>query len=184
MKRFPFILVLLLGVCFGIASCGDDEKKDSWREANDKWFQEQINRKEDGRNYYKMVTAPWDNRGQVLIHWFNDTMLTKDNLRPLYSSTVDLKYIGRIYDGTPFDSSFLNKTPADSIFRCTLNGDLIEGWALAVTQMHVGDSCKIIIPYNLGYGSTSRGTVIKAYSMLEFDIKLVDIYRYERKSDR
>ena len=50
--------------------------------------------------------------------------------------------------------------------------------------MHVGDSCKIIIPYNLGYGSTSRGTVIKAYSMLEFDIKLVDIYRYERKSDR
>ena len=69
--------MLLLGVCFGIASCGDDEKKDSWRETNDKWFQEQINRKEDGRNYYKMVTAPWDNRGQVLIHWFNDTMLTK-----------------------------------------------------------------------------------------------------------
>ncbi|MBR5728363.1 MAG: FKBP-type peptidyl-prolyl cis-trans isomerase, partial [Muribaculaceae bacterium] len=98
----------------------------------------------------------------------------------LYSSTVDLKYRGMLYDATPFDSSYLSTSPADSIVRLQVgNSGLIEGWSLGLMQMHVGDSCRIVIPYNLGYGSYEQGSVIKPFSMLVFDIKLQDIYAYE-----
>lgn len=45
-------------------------------------------------------------------------------------------------------------------------------------NMRVGDSARIVIPYNLGYGSSNSG-VIKPYSTLVFDLKLVDIPYYE-----
>lgn len=184
MKRFPLILIALMGLFLGFASCGSDEEEDSWRETNEEWFNQQKNLQEGGRNYYKLVTATWDSRAQVLLHWFNDTMLTRNNLKPLYSSTVDVKYKGWIYDGTPFDSSYLRKSPADSLMRFTINLDVIEGWGVALTQMHVGDSCRVVIPYSLAYGSTSRGTIIKPYSMLVFDIKLANIYKYETQNNR
>ena len=62
-----------------------------------------------------------------------------------------------------------------------VNSNMVEGWALGVMQMHVGDSCRIVVPYNMGYGSYSRGSVIKPFSTLVFDIKLKDIYAYEVK---
>ena len=46
--------------------------------------------------------------------------------------------------------------------------------------MHIGDSVRVVIPYNVGYGTTADGSV-KAYSNLEFDLKLVGIPFYETK---
>jgi len=45
--------------------------------------------------------------------------------------------------------------------------------------MHVGDSCRIVVPYTMGYGSYDMGTILQPYSMLQFDLKLVDIYAYK-----
>jgi len=47
--------------------------------------------------------------------------------------------------------------------------------------MHVGDSCRIVIPYTMGYGSYDMGTILQPYSMLQFDLKLVDIYAYKNQ---
>ncbi|MBR2147778.1 MAG: FKBP-type peptidyl-prolyl cis-trans isomerase [Muribaculaceae bacterium] len=91
---------------------------------------------------------------------------------------VDVKYHLRLYDGTPIDSSFLSTSPADSLFRCRLNTGVIEGWGIAIPRMHIGDSCRVIIPYNVGYGTKASGE-IKPYSTLQFDIKLVGIPYYE-----
>ena len=44
--------------------------------------------------------------------------------------------------------------------------------------MHIGDSCRVIIPYIVGYGTTASGD-IKPFSTLQFDIKLVGIPKYE-----
>ena len=44
--------------------------------------------------------------------------------------------------------------------------------------MNVGDSVEIIIPYNMGYGGSQTG-IIKPYSTLIFNLKLVDIPYYE-----
>ena len=54
--------------------------------------------------------------------------------------------------------------------------NLIDGWAAAVCNMNVGDTAEVIVPYALGYGTTSSGSV-PAYSNLKFNIRLVDIYK-------
>lgn len=168
-------IMLAMSAVSCLGSNDVEDKYKDWREANDEWFAQQ----KANTDYYMSYTLPWDNNRQVLIHWFNDTMLTRDNLRPLYTSTVDLKYRGMDKDGLAFDSSYLSKNPADSLVRFDLSStSYIEGWAAAITRMHVGDSCRVVIPYTLGYGS-SQVNELQPYTHLVFDIKLVDIYHYE-----
>jgi len=175
-------MVLVLGSVLTSCFKDDDEKIANdyaeWREANTAWFNEQEALTVNGSKYYTAVTAPWDPNAKVLIHWFNDTSKTKDNLKPKFTSMVDVKYYLRLYDGTAIDSSYLSTSPGDSIFRCRLNSGVIEGWAIAVPKMHIGDSCRVLIPYIVGYGTTSSGD-IKPFSTLQFDIKLMGIPKYE-----
>ncbi|MBR6249256.1 MAG: FKBP-type peptidyl-prolyl cis-trans isomerase [Muribaculaceae bacterium] len=186
MKKLLYTCMLvgalaMMTSCLGSTNVEDEYKE--WREANDRWYTEQalLTDPATGMKYYKQVTAVWDPAATVLIHWFNDTTLNRGNLRPLYSSTVDVKYRGMTKDATPFDSSYLRTTPADSVLRCQLNNGVIEGWALALTHMRVGDSCRVVIPYALGYGAYKRSNVVLPYTALVFDMKLVDIYGYETK---
>jgi FKBP-type peptidyl-prolyl cis-trans isomerase FklB len=172
MKKFLFSVMLALVAVTSLESCLnsiEDEYKD-WRLSNDSWYQQQLN-----SGQYTLLTAPWDPSATTLIRWHNDTMLTKDNLKPLITSTVDAKYYLRLYDGTPVDSSY---TATDSIYRSIVNQN-VEGWMIALTRMHVGDSCTIVIPYQQGYGSVKRSNVLLPYSNLIFDVKLVDIYKYK-----
>lgn len=163
------VTVTMLDSCLGKSV--EDEYKD-WREKNDAWFQQQIS-----SGQYTLLTAPWDPSARTLIRWHNDTMLTKDNLKPLITSTTDVKYRLTLYDGTPVDSSYYLTSPADSIYRSVVNQN-VEGWMIALTHMHVGDSCTVIIPYQQGYGSTKKSDDLVPYSNLIFNMKLVDIYKY------
>lgn len=185
MRKILYAITLVATV-MGFTSClgktVEDEYKD-WRKANDEWFtQQSFMLDDDGKLYYEVVTAPWDPNAKVLMHWFNDRALTKENLSPIYSSIVDVKYKGCLYNGTPFDSSFVSTIPRDSVARFALGnsstGNVIEGWGIALPMMHVGDSCRIIINYQQGYGTYTAGT-IKPFSVLQFDVKLDDIYKYE-----
>ncbi len=176
MRKLLLIIgtMAMLGITFSSCLKNDvEDKYKDWRKANTEWYEQQ----RANKTYYTTVTAPWDPNGQVLLHWYNDTMLTRDNLKPHITSGVEVIYRGMLYDATPFDSSYLY---TDSISQFQLN-NTIEGWMLGVSQMHVGDSCRIIVPYTLGYGSYSQGSVIKPFSTLVFDIKLKDIYAYEVK---
>jgi len=165
-----FMAVTMLDSCLGKNVY--DEYKD-WREKNDEWFS-----KQEASGQYTKLIAPWDPSACVLIRWHNDQQLTKDNLVPLLSSTVDVKYRVRLYDGTPVDSSYYLTSPADSIYR-TMVSQNVEGWMIALTRMHVGDSCTVVVPYQQAYGSTKRSEVLLPYSALIFDMKLVDIYKYK-----
>lgn len=176
-KLLPLFALIIAGSlltsCLNDKSVEDEYKE--WRQQNVDWYNAQSMR----TDYYKVVNAPWDPTANVLIHWHNDTNLTRNNLRPLFTSTVDVKYYGTLSDGTPFDSSYKSTNPRDSIFRVRLSNGVIEGWSLGVTQMRVGDSCRLVIPYQLGYGIYGAGDAIKPFTTLVFDIKLDDIYGYE-----
>ena len=182
MKKFPFFALALIA-CIAIVSCKSEEetweKYADWREINNEWLKEQENLTVDGGLYYQKLSPNYDQGNYILIHWFNDREDTKDNLSPYYTSTVDVKYIGRLYNDEPFDSSYNNTTYGDSIFRTQVNG-VIAGWTTALQQMHVGDSVEIIVPYQSGYGASSSG-IIDPYSNLKFNIKLVDIPYWEAK---
>ncbi len=178
MKKLPFALMACLLMCL-LGSCLSDSSNDidtDWRDANIAWWQTQLT----NTSYYTRVEAPWDSATGVLMHWFNDTTLTKDNLKPLYTSMVDVKYHVSLYNGEPLDSSYLRTSPADSVYRTRLSSGVITGWPVAISKMHIGDSCQVIIPFSMGYGVSDYMT-IKAYSMLVYNIKLVGIPAYETK---
>ena len=182
MKIKKSLICLIPATVAALSSCSFDDNNDStweqyaeWRQINEQWLDEQASLTgPDGKPLYTKVVPAWNENAYVLMHWYNDTMVTKDNLRPLYTSTIDVKYIGRLYNDEPFDSSYLNTQPADSIYRCLVSTN-IPGWVIAMERMHVGDSVSLLIPYAQGYGSSSAGSLIKPYSALQFDIKLVDI---------
>lgn len=176
----PLIAMAIMAVT--LIACNDKDENTwddykEWRDLNDAFFKEQQFKIVDGANYYQTLTPAWNTSAQILIRYFNDRKLTEGNLSPLLNSTVDVKYIGRLYNGEPFDSSYTMTLNGDSIYRTAVNS-LIEGWTIALQEMRVGDSVQVVIPYSLGYGSKTTG-VIKPYSTLVFDIKLVDIPYYE-----
>lgn len=176
MRKLPFLLLLAVisAIFISCSTTDDTEKYADWRSKNAAWLNEQMNKKNaDGTPYYTKLVADWDKQAYILIKYFNDTKLTENNLSPFYTSTVDVKYIGRTYDDVAFDSSYLFTSPADSIYRSQVQ-DFIGGWAIALVNMHVGDSCELIVPYQSAYG-TAGTTNINPYSNLKFNVKLVGV---------
>ncbi len=186
MKKLIIILALLsASIAFiSLQSCTSEEKTTwekytEWREFNQNWLTElQAKTNSDGTPYYEVVIPRWNNGAFVLVHWFNDRKETEGNLSPLYTSTVDVRYRLHLADGTPADSSDnVTAYGAKGVFRTDLTS-VIQGWPIALEQMHCGDTVEVIIPYQVGYGSQNMGTILP-YSNLRFNIRLVDIPYYE-----
>lgn len=166
---------MLLGTLV-MAACHDDESKNwtdyaDWREANDEWLREQVL---SGK--YEKITPDWNEELSVYMRYLNNRELTEGNLTPLYTSTVAVKYKGWLYDGTPFDSSYV---ALDSVVNLKPS-NLIDGWVIALEQMRVGDKVELIVPYNAAYGTASYGSV-NPFSNLRFELELRDIPAYEIK---
>ena len=88
---------------------------------------------------------------------------------PTVRSIVTVHYRGTFIDGKEFDNSYKRSYP--EAFRLC---DVIDGWQLALQQMHVGDKWVIYIPYELGYGNKASGP-IPAFSTLVFEVELLGI---------
>ncbi len=182
MKRLPILLIAFSFMGLLFVGC-DEEDSDTkaiidWRDKNNTWLAEQQARKNaDGSPYYEMLVPKWDPASFVLIHYFNERTTDSNALTPLYTSTVDVRYHLSLYNGVACDSSTNSTSPAPGVYRAQLSG-LIDGWAVGVGNMNVGDTAELIVPYAMGYGYSSTGSV-PAYSNLKFNIRLVDIYKYE-----
>ncbi len=87
---------------------------------------------------------------------------------PTRQNTVQVRYAGRLADGTPFDA-----TPEGQTAEFSLSG-VIPGFAEALTQMKVGESRTIWMPASLGYGDRGAGQIPPG-APLEFDLTLVAI---------
>ena len=88
---------------------------------------------------------------------------------PNVRSIVTVHYRGTLIDGKEFDNSYKRNCP--EAFRLC---EVIDGWQLALQQMHVGDKWIIYIPYELGYGTKTSGP-IPAFSTLIFEVELLGI---------
>ncbi len=165
-----------------MTSCNDKDPDnwgayEKWRKANVAYYDSLKYQIVDGKNVYSTLIPAWNSSAEVLIRYLNDRKLTEGNLSPLLTSTVDVKYIGRLYNKVPFDSSYNLTANGDSIFRTKVN-TLIQGWTIALQDMRVGDSIEVVIPYTQGYGGSQSG-IIPPHSTLVFNLKLVDIPYYE-----
>ena len=88
---------------------------------------------------------------------------------PTVRSIVSVHYRGTLIDGKEFDNSYKRNCP--EAFRLC---DVINGWQIALQQMHVGDKWIIYIPFEMGYGSKTSGP-IPAYSTLIFEVELLSV---------
>ena len=88
--------------------------------------------------------------------------------QPTARSIVTAHYTGRTINGKKFDSS-----RGGAPLACRLC-DLIEGWIIAMQQMHVGDKWEVYIPAEMGYGKFSQ-LGIPGGSTLIFEIELLGV---------
>ena len=83
---------------------------------------------------------------------------------------VMIEYEGRLMDGTVFDTSE-GRGPTPMIA-----GQVIPGFAEALTKMQKGGRYKIRIPAELGYGANPQpGSPIPPNAALEFDVHVVQV---------
>jgi len=90
--------------------------------------------------------------------------------KPSATATVTTHYVGRLVDGTEFDSSIKRGQPA--VFP--VNG-VIKGWTEALQLMPVGSKWEIVVPSALGYGESGAGGVIPPGATLIFEVELLSI---------
>jgi FKBP-type peptidyl-prolyl cis-trans isomerase FkpA len=147
MKVFPLILAMTLI----LTSC---LKKNNQPEIDDQIIQNYLVKNN--------LTAIKDPSGLYYIMTQEGTGLSPD-----ISHTVEVKYQGRLIDGTVFD-----QTETDKTFTYALSG-LILGWQIGIPMLKKGGKATFFIPSSLGYGSTTMGP-IPSNSVLIFDIELID----------
>lgn len=85
--------------------------------------------------------------------------------KPTASDQVQVKYVGRLPDGTVFDQS-----TQPQWFRLD---SVISGWSSALQQMPVGAKWRLVIPSAQAYGAEGAGELIPPYTPLVFKIELL-----------
>ncbi|MBV4453359.1 MULTISPECIES: FKBP-type peptidyl-prolyl cis-trans isomerase [Pseudomonas] len=87
--------------------------------------------------------------------------------KPKASDQVQVKYVGRLPDGTVFDQS-----TQPQWFRLD---SVINGWSSALQQMPVGAKWRLVIPSAQAYSADGAGELIPPYTPLVFEIELLGI---------
>ncbi len=91
--------------------------------------------------------------------------------KPKATDIVQVKYTGKLMDGTVFDSTDKNGgAPMDINL-----GGVIKGWTEGIQLMSKGSKYKFYIPSDLAYGDQGAGDAIPGGSTIIFDVELVNI---------
>ena len=90
---------------------------------------------------------------------------------------VEVKYEGKLIDGTVFDSSYTRSEQTNK-FR---PNQVIKGWTEALTLMPEGSMWELYIPQELAYGERQAGQ-IPPYSALIFKVEVEKVFKPEVKA--
>ena len=84
-------------------------------------------------------------------------------------ATIKANYVGALWNGTVFDSSYKKGEPVEFSLE-----QVVKGWTHGLAHTHVGDRVELVIPASLGYGGQARGN-IPANSTLVFVVDIMGV---------
>jgi peptidylprolyl isomerase len=93
---------------------------------------------------------------------------------PQKGQNVTVQYTGWLTNGCVFDSSRQSGRTAFSFVIGAAPPNVIGGWEEGVLTMRVGGKRRLVIPPQLGYGSSGQGS-IPANATLVFDVELLAV---------
>ena len=181
------LAVILFPIMGMVSSCSEDSDEEdeyaNWQERNEStisaWAANNAYTKILTYTKTEGVTPSLQNGDYIYVEKLESGSGTES---PIYTDTVRVAYRGRFIptqsypEGYVFDQSFLNsfswQKSGVADFVCS---GVVDGFATALMNMHVGDYWRVHIPYQLGYGATSS-TSVKSYSDLVFEIALYDFW--------
>ncbi|MGM0579371.1 MAG: FKBP-type peptidyl-prolyl cis-trans isomerase [Bacteroidota bacterium] len=105
--------------------------------------------------------------------------------KPEAGDTVRVNYVGKLMDGTIFDTSYediateadiLNEEREYGPIEIPIGkGRVIQGWDEGIMLLNEGSEATLYIPSGLAYGPRAAGAAIPANSTLIFDVELVEV---------
>lgn len=93
------------------------------------------------------------------------------DVKPTMNDVVVVDYNGYLTNGTKFDSSIDRGMPLNYPMK-----QFVKGWQEGLQYIGEGGKIDLIVPHNLGYGPRpGPGGLIPAFSVLVFDIQLIEV---------
>ncbi|MBT2745809.1 MULTISPECIES: FKBP-type peptidyl-prolyl cis-trans isomerase [unclassified Lysobacter] len=89
---------------------------------------------------------------------------------PKASDTVRVNYLGRLLDGSKFESTYDTDHPAEFVLA-----QVMPGWTEGVQLMTPGAKYRFWVPAKLAYGERGMAGQIEPNSVLDFEIELLEI---------
>ena len=186
-KWLEYVGVILFTIhcsLFTVSCSEDDSSEDefaNWEERNsamtDQWAANSSLRK------IRVFTQDDTSAGKNSDYIYVQVLEAGEGIEsPLYTDTVRMAYRGRLIptknyaNGYVFDETYLGDFSWHTAGMATMaSNTLVTGFSTALMNMHKGDHWLVYIPYQLGYNTSSQGSVT-AYSNLVFDIALLDYW--------
>ena len=185
-----YILLPLAGGGWVGVSCSestsDDDEYANWQQRNEQFLAAVASDSlaKPGWQRIKNYSLNPDTEGTVSDYVYVKVIEVGDASEcPAFTDSVRVAYQGRlipsasypegkVFDGTVF-GTYSNKTNANTKFLLS-SSSMISGFSTALQHMHRGDHWRVYIPTELAYGETGSGTTIPAYSLLIFEMTLID----------
>ena len=189
MKKYIICLFAVTMGLIGLSSCSEEASEEeefaNWKERNDLYLTAlaEDSMQQAGWQRFKKYSLDQNEEGAVSDYVYVKQIEKGEGTgSPLFTDSVRVVYQGRlipsksyskgyVFDGTVY-GTYSSKTAYTS--RQKVSG-LIAGYTTALMHMHKGDYWRIYIPYELGYGESGSGTKVPGYSVLIFDLTLLDI---------
>ena len=95
-----------------------------------------------------------------------------DGRETVRGALLIVNYVGKLEDGTQFDSSYDRGKHFQFVFG---TGRVIKGWDQGLVGMKVGGIRSLFVPSQLAYGERQVGALIKPFSNLLFKVELIEV---------
>ncbi|WP_296619551.1 FKBP-type peptidyl-prolyl cis-trans isomerase [Marivirga sp.] len=105
--------------------------------------------------------------------------------KPEAGDTVKVNYVGKLLDGTVFDTSYEDLAREEGVYNPQRTygpieipigkGRVIRGWDEGIMLLNEGSEATLYIPSGLGYGARGSGAAVPPNSTLIFDVELVEV---------